>query len=480
VPGLLVYVDAARRFVAGERWTIRRGELLPREIPPDSTLYIATVRDGRARLIAYLEPMAAAGDELGDATACDLDLGPLLERLGCSGGVDGFPAWATGPRILDPSDGDLLRYRLGLPLDVIAPPPLPPPPPRPAAPAIPFPRDPAARELLAAVYEDLASDGSRMVLADRLLELGDPRGEMMALQLARARAGTPATAHERELIARHGRAWAQPLTRCLAAFGFRRGFLAMATVDDRAMMEPALYAHAAWATVEELETGNAALLLSPALRSLRRVAIPGELLEVLARQDRPLPIDTVVGRVFALDGAPGRFVQSGVAIPRGELPELLEGTALDRVRAMSLSIESASRADRAERFLQTASGRRLDHVELFSSDLPAADAERWRRVYERNRPLSLGLRGVVDGWIAAVVRQRRSIVLQLGDPVMSRLPDVWPIAPALASLGRGLRSLRIEHVGEARPGEDLQPVVRALQRIFPAVELRAVHRWRSP
>lgn len=482
VPGMLVYVAperlAALRASSGEPWPVRRGDLFAREVPPDSTLYVATVRDERARLIAYVEPLAADRDQLGDATPCDLDLTPLLERLGCRGGVDGFSAWAAGSRVLDRSDADLLRYRLGLPLDVIVPPPLPPPLPPPAPSALA--QDAVAAELLAAIHEDLASDASRMVLADRLIELGDPRGEMMALQLARARAGTPPTPHERALIAQHGRAWAQPLTRCLVAYEFRRGFLAAATVDDRSMIEPALYEHPAWATVEDLETGNASLLASPALRSLRRVAIPSERLEELAREPRPLPIDTIVGRAVALDGAPGRFVQGGLAIPRGELPWLRTAAALDRVRSMSISVETASRADRAERFLQTGFGGRLEHVELFLPELHAVDAARWRRIYERNRPLSLGLRGVVGDWLAVVVRQRRSIVLQLGDPLVARPPDLWPIAPAIASLGRGLRSITLEHVGEDRPGLDLEPAVRALRRLFPSVARKQVHRWRSP
>ena len=45
-------------------------------------------------------------------------------------------------------------------------------------------------ELLAAVYANLADDGPRLVLADHLAELGDPRGELIALQCQ----GTPLTA----------------------------------------------------------------------------------------------------------------------------------------------------------------------------------------------------------------------------------------------------------------------------------------------
>lgn len=61
VPGMLVYVAPERlarlRGNARERWTIRRGELLDRNLlqPDGWTLYVATLRDDRAWVIAYLE-----------------------------------------------------------------------------------------------------------------------------------------------------------------------------------------------------------------------------------------------------------------------------------------------------------------------------------------------------------------------------------------------------------------------------------------
>src|SRR5262249_36622124 len=44
-------------------------------------------------------------------------------------------------------------------------------------------------ELLAMVYDDPESDGPRVVYGDWLLERADPRGELMTLQLKRAREG---------------------------------------------------------------------------------------------------------------------------------------------------------------------------------------------------------------------------------------------------------------------------------------------------
>jgi uncharacterized protein (TIGR02996 family) len=420
-------------------------------------------------------------DELGDATTCDVDITPLLDRIGCSGGTAGFAAWAASPRVLTKTDVDLLRYRLGLPLDLgapmsLSPPPRPPTPP----PAIELVDDVAAMDLLAAVYEDLASDSSRMVLADRLIELGDPRGEMIALQLARARTGAPATPRERELIAQHGSAWTKPLSKCFVSYGFRRGFLATAVLDDRTMLSPAWYEHPAWATVEELETGNATLLLSPSLRSLRRVAIPGAVLETLALQAQPLAIEAIVGTTKKTGGPSGRFVQGGVGLPLHGVPRLGESTALESLSSMSISIEGAALAGQAEAFLATRLGLRLEHVELFNPHLVMVEPERWRRVHERNRPLSLGLRGVVDDWLAVVVRQRGSITVQLGDPAYSHQPSLRPILPLIEILGRGFESITLERVGEDPFGIDLRPAAEELRSAFSEVRIAAAHRWRSP
>jgi hypothetical protein len=335
-------------------------------------------------------------------------------------------------------------------------------------------------DLLVAVYEDLGSDSNRMVLADRLLELGDPRGEMIALQLARARTGAPATPRERELIAQHGLAWAKPLSKCFVSYGFRRGFLAIAVLDDRAMLRPAWYEHPAWATVEELETGNATLLLSPSLRSLRRVAIPGAVLETLALQAQPLAIEAIVGTTKKTGGPSGRLVQGGVGLPLHGLPRLGESTALERLCSMSISVEGAALAGQAEAFLATRLGLRLEHVELFNPHLVMVEPERWLRVHERNRPASLGLRGVVDDWLAVIVRQHRSITVQLGDPAYSHQPSLRPILPLIETLGRGFKSITIERVGEDPFGIDLRPAAEELRSAFVDVRIVAAQRWRSP
>src|ERR1043165_6117004 len=93
-----------------------------------------------------------------------------------------------------------------------------------------LPADAAAdadAELLALVYAAPDDDGPRLVYADALLERGDPRGELIALQIARARGpiSDEARAREAELLADDARCagWAQPLS-AVGSCRFERGF----------------------------------------------------------------------------------------------------------------------------------------------------------------------------------------------------------------------------------------------------------------
>lgn len=117
-------------------------------------------------------------------------------------------------------------------------------------------RDPAA--LFAAVYANPDDDGPRAVLADALQEAGDPRGEFIALQLARGRNGKK-TRRETALLKEHGRTWLGPLAPAIPKDGvvFERGFLAKCrTINERGLSgAEAICACVEWATVEELELG---------------------------------------------------------------------------------------------------------------------------------------------------------------------------------------------------------------------------------
>lgn len=105
-------------------------------------------------------------------------------------------------------------------------------------------------ELLAAVYAAPDDDGPRMVFADALLERGDLRGELIQLQLQRARGeGTAATlARERELAGDRKRltAWGLPLSNggeCTLERGFPQEVIVQARTAK------SIVGLAAWATV---------------------------------------------------------------------------------------------------------------------------------------------------------------------------------------------------------------------------------------
>jgi uncharacterized protein (TIGR02996 family) len=118
-----------------------------------------------------------------------------------------------------------------------------------------------AAELYDAVYAALDTDEPRTVLADALQERGDPRGELIALQLlaVRGEATEVVRERERELLRKHGKTWLGELRKITLRAELRRGFLyrlelAGAWVTDHwdvLAMDPSLR------TVEELYAGQA-------------------------------------------------------------------------------------------------------------------------------------------------------------------------------------------------------------------------------
>lgn len=82
--------------------------------------------------------------------------------------------------------------------------------------------------LLRAIIDAPDDDAPRMVLADLLSELGDPRGEFIACQISGAQARAD------ELLAANAIAWAGPFTRPVHHWTYRRGFIDTIFVDDLA------------------------------------------------------------------------------------------------------------------------------------------------------------------------------------------------------------------------------------------------------
>lgn len=107
-------------------------------------------------------------------------------------------------------------------------------------------------ELYAAVVADPDDEAPRRALAAYYDGRGDPRGELIRLQLesaAKAAMGTRDGAlihRERALLRTHGRAWAAPLADLITDYKFHRGFIGEVTLPlDRFLdVAPTLFAAA--------------------------------------------------------------------------------------------------------------------------------------------------------------------------------------------------------------------------------------------
>jgi uncharacterized protein (TIGR02996 family) len=133
------------------------------------------------------------------------------------------------------------------------------------------------RALLAAIADAPDDDAPRLVYADAIAEAGDvARAELIHLQLARARTGTPPSAHELALVAAHGKSWIVPIAPVLEDWTFERGFLERCTLRGRAKSAN-IVGNPLWATVRDatLRAGDpSAILLHPIMRNLRVVRSP--------------------------------------------------------------------------------------------------------------------------------------------------------------------------------------------------------------
>ena len=147
-----------------------------------------------------------------------------------------------------------------------------------------------------ATLEDPDDDAKRLVLADRLQERGDPRGVVIALQCKEATEGLTPSERDRvqALIDRHASSWLRPIAEVVRNPVFRRGFLAKTDVSFPRGQAGALGTHPLWETVEEIdECNDEQFLLSPALRSLKRVRCATLTLAELASIAHPPALEHV-------------------------------------------------------------------------------------------------------------------------------------------------------------------------------------------
>jgi uncharacterized protein (TIGR02996 family) len=130
------------------------------------------------------------------------------------------------------------------------------------------------------VYARPDSDDARRVLADALIAAGDPRGELIALQLANAARAIDRT---EPLLRAHGKRWLGALREITYRAQFARGFVHRLELAGRWAASAAAWAQLAsdpmLATVEDLLPGRAVgavyaqLVASPALAALRRIEV---------------------------------------------------------------------------------------------------------------------------------------------------------------------------------------------------------------
>lgn len=229
---------------------------------------------------------------------------------------------------------------------------------QPKAPVAP---PPAVPELLARVYTDPLSDELRQVVADHLAELGDPRGDFIALQYAKAAGrGTPELeAATAKLLGEHRLAWLGPLAVVTRTATFARGFLDDIVVANvpRAVLASVAGAPE-WATVRSItfegklacprglkpEPVAAQVLGHDATRSLRSLrGVNSILLEALSRHSVTRRLESIA---VSLDASSrSTFVQTlrcftnlkNLALDLGRDASLLAELEVERLELLELA-----------------------------------------------------------------------------------------------------------------------------------------------
>jgi uncharacterized protein (TIGR02996 family) len=157
--------------------------------------------------------------------------------------------------------------------------------------------------LWAAVHAAPGDDGPLSVLADALLERGDPRGEFIALQLREAHGEATDHARIRELIKEHGKTWLGELRPVLVRGEFQRGLLTTFELGGKwnapAKTWPKLARSPLLSAVTHFDLGKASdesvalFISSPAMRSLRAVTLTSDPAWAALQASPPPRLDTI-------------------------------------------------------------------------------------------------------------------------------------------------------------------------------------------
>ncbi len=156
-------------------------------------------------------------------------------------------------------------------------------------------------QLLAAVHRQPDDDGPRQVLADALIERGDPRGEFIVLQIAGAD-----ERRQRRLLAAHEKSWLGPVAEVTKKDSrvWRRGFLDECTFLPRGKHLAAAVGHPAWASVRvfdfgSVDSGALPILMHPSMRGVRVIHKLGEHSGLtLSKASPPFAIEEIDGALL--------------------------------------------------------------------------------------------------------------------------------------------------------------------------------------
>lgn len=213
-------------------------------------------------------------------------------------------------------------------------------------------------DLFALVFESPQRDEPRAVLADALLEAGDPRGEFIALQLARESSDAPSK-RELDLLGRHVKSWLGPLEEILVPekWTFERGFLARCHYGRRRATD-AHIGHDLWSTVEQVDVsrmcwppGPGPVLLDEAMKAL--VAVKGlraEFVDSILEHGGRLPW-TSVGL-------------NGVELDSELITRLDDSVALSAVRDLELRGLHSTEPNDLVAMLESSWGQRIERLSL--------------------------------------------------------------------------------------------------------------------
>lgn len=240
---------------------------------------------------------------------------------------------------------------------------------------------------------DPDDDGARLVLADWLLEQGDPRGELIQIQCALAGAGgsqglasltrDELVAREKALLKKHQTSWLAPIRSFVRTWTWRRGFVDGVVADAKAFL-----------------AGVDTIFSTTPLTHATWTALKPPLLDALARA---IP----AGRLRSLDLGQQRIS-----------PEAARAFGSERFAGLRrLDVWGNPLGDEGAAALVAAHLDDLEELELATCKLTAAGVEALSRAAFFPRLRRLGLRyndGLGPGVAAALVRATSLQSLALG------------------------------------------------------------------